>query len=99
MSWATNYIKQLQDGDTVIFRPRGNSMTPRIKSGDEVTVVPYDPTYELEIGNVVLCNVSGNDYLHLVNAIGQDGRVQIANNKGHINGWTKKIYGIVHSIK
>lgn len=30
MSWATNYIKQLLNGETVQFRPRGGSMKVRL---------------------------------------------------------------------
>lgn len=35
---------------------------------------------------------------YLVKAINQDKGCQIANNKGHVNGWTKQIYGKVIEI-
>ena len=44
--------------------------------------------------DIVLCKVKGNHYLHLVKAVGKK-RVLIGNNHGHINGWTKNIYGKV----
>jgi SOS-response transcriptional repressor LexA len=84
MGWATGYIAKLQTGETVSFRPRGNSMTGKIESGQLCTVKPADD--DLEVGDIVLCKVAGNQYLHLVKAI-QGDRFQIANNKGHINGW------------
>ena len=60
-------------------------MTGRIESGQLCTVVPIDPA-TLRVGDIVLCRVRRNDYLHLINAI--DGtRFQIANNRGFINGW------------
>jgi len=60
-------------------------MSGRIESGQLCTVVPIDPA-TLRVGDIVLCRVGRNDYLHLVNAI--DGmRFQIANNRGFINGW------------
>jgi hypothetical protein len=60
-------------------------MTGRIESGQLCTVVPIDPA-TLRVGDIVLCRVGRNDYLHPVNAI--DGmRFQIANNRGFINGW------------
>jgi len=31
-SWADHAIKALDNGDAVTIRPRGNSMTPRIKT-------------------------------------------------------------------
>ena len=68
-------------------------MTGRIESGQLCTVVPVDPA-TLRVGDIVLCRVGRNDYLHLINAI--DGmRFQIANNHGFINGWIgpSAIYG------
>ena len=60
-------------------------MSGRIESGQLCTVVPIDPA-TLRVGDIVLCRVGRNHYLHLVNAI--DGmRFQIANNRGFINGW------------
>lgn len=85
MGWATRYIAKLQAGETVSFRPRGDSMTPRIKSGQLCTVEPVDPA-ALVVGDVVLCKVRGAEYLHLVKAIAE-GRFQIGNNRGRINGW------------
>ncbi len=69
----------------------GNSMTPRIESGQLCTVEPVDIT-DLKKDDIVLCRVSGSDYLHLVKAL-QGDRVQIGNNKGRINGWTRTVYG------
>jgi phage repressor protein C with HTH and peptisase S24 domain len=91
MSWATKYIKQLQAGKTVEFRPRGNSMAPKIKPGQLCTVVPGNLA-AIRVGDIVLCRVRGNDYLHLVTAIGDRG-FQISNNRGHVNGWTHTIFG------
>ncbi len=85
MGWATGYIKKLQGGETVSFRPRGSSMKPRIKSGQLCTVAPVDFS-DLMVGDIVLCRVRGQEYLHLVKSI-QGQRVQIGNNRGKINGW------------
>lgn len=67
------------------IRPRGNSMVPKIRSGDLCTVEPVDPA-SLVVGDIVLCKVRGNEYLHLVKAIRGE-RFQIGNNRGVINGW------------
>ena len=85
MGWASRHIEQLRAGRTVSFRPRGNSMTPRIKSGQLCTVEPVDPA-TLAVGDVVLCKVAGTEYLHIVKALA-GGRFQIGNNHGKINGW------------
>jgi hypothetical protein len=85
MGWASRHIEKLRAGETVSFRPHGHSMTGRIESGQLCTVVPIDPA-TLEVGDIVLCKVSGNQCLHIVKAI-QDGRYQIGNNRGFINGW------------
>ena len=98
MGWASGHITKLQQGETVSFRPRGNSMKPRIKSGQLCTVSPVDPL-ELEVDNIVLCRVRGNEYLHLVKAI-QGQRFQIGNNRGKINGWVgpNSIFGKLERV-
>src|SRR5438552_2622554 len=85
MGWATGYIAKLREGEQVSFRPRGNSMSGKIESGDLCTVRPVDAT-TLKVGDIVLCKVNGREYLHLVKAI-QGPRFQIGNNRGRINGW------------
>lgn len=85
MSWATHYIEKLKTGETVQFRPRGNSMKGKIESGQLVTVEPINGR-QLSKGDIVLCKVNGTQYLHLIKAI-QGGRYQIGNNIGRINGW------------
>lgn len=100
MSWAIHHIERLALGETVKFRPRGNSMQPRIESGQLVTVRPCVQD-ELKKGDVVLCKVSGRQYLHKISAIGADGRFQISNNKGHVNGWVSfgSIYGLCVGVE
>ena len=34
MGWATGHIAKLKAGETVSFRPRGDSMVPKIRSGE-----------------------------------------------------------------
>jgi SOS-response transcriptional repressor LexA len=85
MGWASHYIEKLKNGETVFFRPRGNSMAGKIDSGNLCTVEPVN-NKTLEVGDIVLCKVKGNEYLHLIKAI-QGQRFQIGNNKGRINGW------------
>ena len=93
MGWATAYIARLQAGETVTFRPRGNSMVGKIESGQLCTVEPVDPA-TLAVGDIVLCKVNGSEYLHLIKAI-QGPRFQIGNNRGRINGWVtaRSIFG------
>ena len=85
MGWATGHIEKLRAGETVSFRPRGESMAGRIESGQLCTVTPVDPAI-LRVGDIVLCKVNGRQYLHLIKAI-QGKRFQIGNNRGRINGW------------
>lgn len=98
MSWATQHIARLAAGETVSFRPRGNSMTGRISSGQLCTVAPLDR--DPRKGDIVLCKVNGSQYLHLVNAV-RPGQFQIANNHGRINGWTPRanVYGLLVSVE
>ena len=101
MSWATHYIKKLQEGERVSFRPRGNSMRGKISSGQLCTVVPIEDHAELEKGDIVLCKVKGNQYLHLIKAIKDGPRFLIGNNVGGTNGWisTSAVYGRLVSVE
>jgi hypothetical protein len=98
MGWF-NIIEKLLAGERVTIRPSGNSMTPRIRSKDEVTISPVGKN-PIEEGMIVLAKVKGKHYLHLVTAV-RGARVQISNNHGHINGWTTKnrVYGIVTKVE
>jgi hypothetical protein len=101
MGWADNYIRRLQAGETVRFRPRGNSMRGRIESGQLVTIEPH-ASFNLSRNAIVLCRVAGNQYLHLVKQIDETSRrVLIVNNRGRENGWTSfdKVYGICTKVE
>ena len=99
MSWATRYIEELKKGNTVKFRPRGNSMQGRIKSGQLCTVEPIVTDADLKPNEIVLCKVNGGQYLHLIKAV-KGRQFQIGNNKGRINGWTSRanIFGRLTAI-
>ncbi len=94
MGWATGHIAKLKEGQTVSFRPRGSSMSPKVKSGQLCTVAPIADPATLGVDDIVLCKVNGAEYLHLIKAI-QGARFQIGNNRGHVNGWVTagSIYG------
>lgn len=101
MGWADPYIPLLREGRTVQFRPRGNSMRPRIQSGQLCTVEPVSTETELRSGDVVLCKVRGAQYLHLIRATRSDGTYQIGNASGHVNGWVGRssIYGRLVAVE
>ena len=81
----------LQQGHTIQVVGRGNSMTPKVRSGDVVEVAPILDHSTLRKGDIVLCKVNGHFYLHLISAISPDAeQFQISNNHGRINGWTNR---------
>jgi phage repressor protein C with HTH and peptisase S24 domain len=91
--FSDQHIEALHRGEIVKLRPHGNSMTPKIKSGQLCTIAPVRAE-DVRVGDAVLVKVHGNRYLHLVKAL-QGGRACIGNNHGRINGWTPldHIYG------
>jgi hypothetical protein len=99
VGWAGGCIVRLQSGETVSFRPRGGSMSPKIESGQLCTVTPVD-VGTLKVGDIVLCRVKGAEYVHFVKAI-QDQRFQIGNDRGGINGWigANSIFGRLTRIE
>lgn len=89
---TNNQIREaLSEGQTVTINPRGNSMRPRIKSKDPVELIAATVD-TVAVGDVVFCKVKGRYMVHLVTAI-KDGKVQISNNHGHVNGWTRTVFG------
>ena len=100
MGWATQYIAQLKEGETVQFRPRGHSMKGKVESGQLCTVKPIADPAALAVGDIVLCKVRGSQYLHLIKAI-QGKRFQIGNNQGGINGWisANAIFGKLSKVE
>lgn len=98
MSWATHLIEKLKGGETVQCRPKGNSMTGKVSSGQLCTIEPLDR--DPVKGDVVLCKVRGNQYLHIVSAVKGD-QYQISNNHGFVNGWTprKNVYGLLTKVE
>ena len=93
MSWASFAKESLRKGAAVQVKPRGHSMKGKVNDGDLVALEPVAPE-ALAVGDIVLARVHGRDYLHLVKAI-DNGRFQIGNNRGGINGWVgpNGIYG------
>ena len=97
MGWANRAITELQAGQESKVRPHGGSMRGKVESGQLVTLDPVEVD-ALSVGDIVLCRVKGNVYLHLVKALG-DGRVLIGNNWGGTNGWTMTVYGKATKIE
>jgi len=97
MGWATKHIEDLKNGETVQFRPKGNSMKGKVDSGQLCTVEPVTEVFK---NDIVLCKVNGSQYLHIVKAV-QGNRYQIGNNNGRINGWISKnsIYGKLIAVE
>ena len=93
------HAQMLLEGQTIQFRPHGNSMRPTILSGQLVTISPV--FREILVGDAVLCKVEGRQMLHKVTAIGSDGRYQISNNHGYVNGWCTRqnVFGILVAVE
>lgn len=92
----------LAKGETVSFRPKGNSMRPRIESGQLVTVSP--DVSDIKEGDIAFCRVRGSFYVHLVSALRKEGEntlYQISNNRGYVNGWIGRnsLYGKVVKVE
>ena len=85
MNWATFAIEKLRDGQQAQIKPRGHSMTGKVNDGDLVTLQPCSPE-QLQVDDIVLMQVKGKVYLHLIKAIDQK-RFLIGNNRGGMNGW------------
>jgi hypothetical protein len=87
----------LEQGKTFEASEKGNSMIPLIKSGQKHILTPIK-LEQVEVGDIVFCKVKGSYYTHLVTAINNEKGAQISNNHGHVNGWTKQVFGKVTKV-
>ena len=89
-------IQTLAKGEDHTMKVFGHSMMPLIRSGSSLT---FRKTDDYQVGDVVLSKVNGRFIdAHQITRIDAEGRFLISNNKGHDNGWTRKIYGRVIAI-
>ena len=88
----------LEEGKTFETCEKGNSMTPLIKSNQKHVLAPVKLA-DVNIGDIVFCKVKGSYYTHLVTAKNDKKGLQISNNHGYVNGWTKQVWGKVIEIK
>jgi len=89
--------ERLLAGETIISREPGNSMTPKINHRQPVRLAPTT-WREVEVGDIVYCKVRGRFYTHLVGGKCNQRGCKIQNNRGHVNGWTKKVFGKVIEV-
>ena len=90
-------LERLENGETFITKESGNSMVPLIHSRQPHKLAPatWD---ECEKGDIVYCKVNGRLYTHLVHNKSDKKGLLIGNNRGRMNGWTKKVFGKVIEV-
>jgi hypothetical protein len=99
VGWAARHISALRRGEAVEFRPKGGSMAGLIENGQLVRVEPLGDHVPKK-GDIVLCKVQGNEYLHKITAV-RPGACQISNNRNYVNGWASlaSIYGVCVAVE
>lgn len=92
-------IDSLLNGEIIISKEPGNSMEPILKSREPVILVPVkDFTKDFKVGDIAFSKIHGTCYTHKIYGINKDKGILIGNNSGHMNGWTKNIYGKAYLI-
>lgn len=81
-------IRALKRGESITIRPRGDSMLPRIKSGQRVELRP-PADGEPRKGQVALVRVRGRVLLHKVAQVSGP-KLLITSQRGKVNGWTTR---------
>lgn len=86
-------IEDLASTGTGTMKCHGSSMLPILENPSTCTYRRQDA---YAVGDIVFCKVNGRFIdAHKIVKIGADGRYLIANNRGHENGWTRKIFARV----
>lgn len=93
---------RLQRGEIVEARGGGNSLMPKIRSGECCQYFPVTKHEDIKVNDIVFCQIKGRYWGHKVKTItnvgGEDGKhYTISNMKGWENGTIplKNIYGKV----
>lgn len=73
-------------------------MAPAIESGQLVTV-EASTWCDVKDGDIVLCRVKGTDFLHYCRGVDAQRGVRVENAKGHLNGYTRTVYGRVVKVE
>ena len=71
--------EKLMEGHICKLTGYGNSMTPKLKSGQSVICIPVTEDVPLKKKDIVFCKVNGHYYLHMISAI-KGKSYQISNN-------------------
>lgn len=90
-------VELLQEKGELITSEAGNSMLPIIKSKQKHKLKSCK-WEDCVVGDIVFCRVAGRLITHKVWARNDVRGLQIGNNRGYINGWTKSVYGKVTEI-
>lgn len=86
-------LNDLEESGTGQMKVFGNSMTPILKSG---TLNTYQVQEDYEVGDIVFSKVRGRFVdAHKITSKCEKRGYLISNNKGHDNGWTKRVFGKV----
>jgi hypothetical protein len=94
MNWK---VKALEEKGELITQEGGNSMLPIIKSHQKhkLKACKWE---DCVVDDIVFCHVAGRFITHKVHAKNALRGLQIGNNRGYINGWTRKVFGKVVEI-
>ena len=96
--WLKLILNELSQGRRVQLVGRGNSMYPKIKDGETITITPIDNN-ELKINDIVFVRIAKKYLTHQILKI-ENGLMTISNIKGKIDGIVSvsSIYGIVTRV-
>lgn len=95
-------IDMLNNGIELARFEFGNSMSPKLLSGEYCILKPLKNGEEANVGDAVFCNVNGIVMTHMVlSKKNNDSKVEylISDTSGNIYGWTSEIYAIAHGTK
>ena len=98
----THYEKRtvlltMQEGRTFTTSERGKSMEPLIMDQQQFDLTPIK-WEKCQKDDIVFCKVNQRYFTHKVLDTSISDGVLVGNNKGAVNGWTKKVYGKVVKI-
>ena len=92
-------IDMLNNGIELARFEFGNSMSPKLLSGEYCILKPLKNGEEANVGDAVFCKVNGIVMTHMVlSKKNKDSKVEylISDTYGNIYGWTSEIYAIAH---
>ena len=86
-------IQKLNESEEVLTKITTNSLEPRIRANQKISIVPISGWGSAEEGDAVICKINKSYVYGIIGKKNVARGAQILNGANFVLGWTKYVYG------